>query len=1804
MFNKKTGLLFVLIFLLLLGLATVSAVDNSTDTSASQGSVDHSQDATSTSTSFIDTSSHSSTTSQSQSASSSLDSSKNIRSSDGSNNAVTNKSSHQTSNYTVSNGGSSTNHGSTIAKNTTSSSAMSTDGSSSSINSNSSVTSNDFNSNTASTSDNLVINSTNNTNSSIYTNTSDDSLLAIDNDTSRMIENTQSSNSFTVTDYEQLSQAFDIINQNLDSGVVQDYTINLTNSGSDYVSTGQLYIHNVAESVCNITIIGNGVVIDGNQDSLFVIDGHTTLNIDNITISGCYANQASVIYISNSSSAIISNSVITDNYAIKNAGVIYNRGNLTLVNSIFRNNSAFDYGGVIHSDKLTNTYIYNCTFVDNHAEDGGVIAIRSGDYDDSTNTTSTLEVYDSNFISNTALSVGGVIFAYNGTNIIINNSNFVRNNAQLGGVFYITNGVTLNVSNSLIRNNSVTSAGGAIYSWYAGNILINNTQMINNDAYYGGVIYSLLSDEFTIIDSDLYDNTAVYGGVLYADYMGEFYLNNSQFINNSAVSGGVIYGYANDENIDFMNLNINSSVFENNRVSEDGGVVYSVADTRIGSSIFTNNDATHGGSIFNQLTMSIEDSLFTENNATSGGAVYSNSTMIIGNSDFDSNEAEIGGAVYNDAVLTVENTTFTDNNAVNGGAIYSVSDMLLENNSFLGNTAEDGGSLYVESSNLVIGNSVLSNSTAINRGGVAYVQDANITIINTTLSNNTADVGGALYNTLTNSLITGSTFINNMAKSGAAIYDDLSDTVIYNSTFSYNNASNQGVLYTTGNLKIINSTISDNNVYMGTVYNRGNLIVVNTTFINNNAKYSGGAITNEGTCVITNSYFINNMAGHITAIVNLGDIILNGNTFIDKYGSLYGTIYSNSELEMTGNVIVTNTTGFTGQEMDIISPIVNTNVTSGDVTFTIYDLLNNEVISLPATINSNGVACAKYTYNAPGSYMVDISYKDIENYIDFYVEIIKKETVITVETVNDKRPTDKIQIIGNLTSNNEALTDVSVDVYVNGIRIGSNMTDENGRYSLDYEVVNGYNGVEVTYDGNIFYEDATAKTSFYGYVLNTTIEAESIENVNINQGVDINFKLLGSDNVPVEYADFKIKVNEKELIQTPVYDTDSQTYSITYVPEDIGEHTVTITHEADEKYNYSYTDLSFEVTQKDVHLTLDYPDDTEVLSSTLINGTLEDNDYLINGTIGVKVNNEDSKIVKIEDGKFQYLFTPQSEGSYNITFDYVDTTSQHKSVSQTITIQSHKINTTLTTDVETAIDQPVTIAVTLTDNQGVQVPDSQVTILVNDDPIEMQNDGYGMFNAIFTPSQTGVYTVDVTYDGSDVYESSDTSTSFTITRRDVEITIDQPTDVKLLQPTAITGTLKSGEEPITGRLAVIINCQESQMITVDDGRINYPFTPESKGTYQIIFGFADTTGEYITASKCITIHVDDDNTTEEVTVKDILESSIDSTVKSTDLDSIKQTPNTSDDTTINGSISNASQYQYKSTLKDSDETRIIITDTNDDKTITTTDTQPSKAISKEVNDLITSEVVDITSTSTRRSCNITQKSDVENHIISKTVNNNIIAYTSVILDNKYNSNYTIRSKIDDIKINKYLSVTRILSDKTKNNIADKITPFTSKKTYTNTINNDSQQHITTTPDVSDTYNILSSNKKSNYDIIYDRTLTRKQGQENTIISTLNDQLKQKQAKDTSNFDKIVRDSNGRSISVTAVNCATTRICSVTNNVKTLRTTQINNKHVDSTYHITYVSNRKMPNPRTIMFGEDFKYNNITFRYTVVHNIKL
>ena len=668
-----------------------------------------------------------------------------------------------------------------------------------------------------------------------------------------------------------------------------------------------------------------------------VFDNNTAFGKGNMTPNNNNGGALVVSQVSRFNEPItgtISGSKFTNNKAQYGGAAYFNKGFVTITDSVFENNIATAEGGAVGffhaSVKDLVVSINNSSFVGNKAPVAGAIF---------TNVDS--KITNSNFINNSAAKIGGAICNVN--DLTVENSKFVNNTPQaihnfkelhlgietftdLQNAIGLVDGIlTLDSDIAMTDDEAAGFVGGVainkniridgkghtidaknlgrIFSIGEGfTVTLTNATLINGKADKGGAIYN--DGSLTLSDVKLSDNSAdSYGGAVFNN--GHLVVCNSVFDSNDIVNRGsasVDYGGAAIYNWYDGVLTVSGSNFTNNIKNYKNG-------DRLVGAVATIGDAT------------ISDSYFVNNAGRWGGAITTSGALIAGD---DVN------------TLTVSGSTFKENGGLYGAGIFvagsdfTVSDCVFDKNTAFGKgnmtpNNNNGAAIEVTDTNKAIAGIITGSNFTNNKaqyGGAIDICEGNIKITDSEFVNNSADVEGGAIDISTvkgnpEVSISGSKFINNSASYGGAIVN-VKDLTVRNTEF-VNNTPDAIFNYVGfgGNLDLGIENFTDLQNAIG--------LVTGTLTLNQNVVMTDDEAANFVNGVIINKNIRIDGKGHTIDAKNLGRIFeidggfavtLTNVTLTNGKADNGGAIYNFGNLDLVHVNFVNNTAKYGGAIMN------------------------------------------------------------------------------------------------------------------------------------------------------------------------------------------------------------------------------------------------------------------------------------------------------------------------------------------------------------------------------------------------------------------------------------------------------------------------------------------------------------------------------------------------------------------------------------------------------------------------------------------------------------------------------------------------------------------------------------------------------------------------------------------------------------------------------------------------------------------------------------------------------------------------
>ncbi|HJI97978.1 MAG TPA: Ig-like domain repeat protein [Methanobrevibacter smithii] len=1162
-----------------------------------------------------------------------------------------------------------------------------------------------------------------------------------------------------------------------------------------------------------------------------VFDNNTAFGKGNMTPNNNNGGALVVSQVSRFNEPItgtISGSNFTNNKAQYGGAAYFNKGFVTITDSVFENNIATAEGGAVGfshaSVKDLVVSINNSSFVGNKAPVAGAIF---------TNVDS--KITNSNFINNSAAKIGGAICNVN--DLTVENSKFVNNTPQ---AIHNFKELHLGIETFTDLQNAIDLVDG---------ILTLDSDIAMTDDEAAGFVGGVAINKDIVIDGKGHTIDAKNLGRIFS--IGEGFavtLTNATLINGKAVEGGAIY---NDGSLTLSDVKLSD-----NAADGYGGAVFNNGELVVSDSVFDSNDIVNRGSasvdyggaaIYNWYDgiLTVSGSNFTNNikNYKNGdrlvGAVATIGDATISDSYFVNNSGRWGGAISASGyliagddvnTLTVSGSTFKENGGLYGAGIFvagsdfTVSDCVFDKNTAFGKgnmtpNNNNGAAIVVTDTGKDITGAITGSNFTNNKaqyGGAIYICEGNIAISDSLFENNSGRWGGALSvmggesSSATNFIdIDGTKFVNNSALYGGAMFVWGSNYSISNSVFDNNSAFGKG-----------NMTPNNNNGG-ALVVTQGNIpisgTIINSNFTNNKAQYGGAAWINEGTVDISNSNFINNTAtvkagaiGFEPAYTKITATVYGTNFINNTAGVDGGAIYSNGDLRISdsdfdnnkaqkADIIYSNINGLLSINGNNYSnytenkaPIINlagieTISSDGGVIITVLDnktvnVCYGDVVTLHAIITVDGVLVANQdlsfsVYN--GENVVVCKANSLLN--GSYVATYKINDVInkTVSIVYDGPEVHINTGILNVSKANPDLTVGALNITVGDLEIitVTGPKDATGLITLtlngiDY-ILPIYNGEAKFYFQDLAYGTYDVSASYSGdnhYVAAENSTVFKVDKVLANLNIHVEDITFGENGLviitlPSDIDGSIVTVN----VNGKVYPVDIENGfgKLPLRELDACDYTISAVFAGNDKYLPGVSNALLTVSKADPALNV-------LISDVGYDGVFNINVALtgvdaigLNGNVIVTVNNKNYS-VNIVNGKGTAVGVKLAAGTYDFTAAWAGN-DNYNAVGDSGKFSVAKVDSIIdvaVSDIKVGEDAVISVKL-LSDATG------SVTVTVNgkDYTETVVN---GVANVKVADLKAGTYDVAVKYSGDNNYNAAVATSSFTVSKVDstMDVTVN------------------------------------------------------------------------------------------------------------------------------------------------------------------------------------------------------------------------------------------------------------------------------------------------------------------------------------------------------------------------------------------------------------------------------------------------
>lgn len=1186
----------------------------------------------------------------------------------------------------------------------------------------------------------------------------------------------------------------EINNLKSDTNDYLNYTIDLDPTVGIYYITENITWGNCNSQLKNLTINGNGAIIDGNGLQTFIIiETGYTLNLINVTIQNTTKNTDDKFYgggaINNNGTLIVTECTFLNN-TCNYGGAIVNTGVLNVTDSTFEYGSALFGGGIFNY--LSNATIINTTFSNitlSSKGTGGGIYSQDG----------YLIVKDSRFINNTAY-YGAAIRTISDTELI--NSTFEYNNNSYGGSIFAQK-YNFNVTNCILMYNYGGETGSSLVN-YAGSCIVKNSTFKYNTGKTSTVT-NLYGNSFSIYNSTLNNNKGGYGAALY-NIGSNFIVDNCTIENNNATTSG-------------------------------GGIYNTNFDATVKNTIMNNNTAWYGGAIYNDHYINIINSTFNSNNASTGcgGAVVNvNGNSVIENSTFTNNVAYSGGVIANQPSeqTVINNCKFINNSAFEGGVISSFPYSLTQ--------------YYT---NLTVKNSLFINDSAISTtnkalGGAIYSSNGtNTTLINNTFNNiksNNETLNILGNNTFENNIYTNCT-INisiNTDNTNVTVFDSASITIILEHPKYYDSDILENMYYT---VYVNDKTYTTTSGMIYTITPTNNQTLVTYIKLNEDSLGNSNSLTLNVNKINTTTYVDSIYESNIITVYvtdNNGQAVTDGLIYYyDNDNNLLGTstitpdgssVYkvpytikgtypitvtyngTDSYNKSTNTTIVQITTTESKLSLEVLpattttNTIIKVNVTDeNDKTITTgtIKIYSNDNIIYEQSISSDEPIIISHIFNIAGDYPITAVYTDSST--QYYsstnstdITIPTTDTTLTINAIA-KNTTESGQITISVRDiNNNIITSGNVVIYVNNIKIDERSLGTDGTITDSYLFsTSGTNRINaVYYDNSGRYTSDSQVTTITISSTDVIINVDVIpKTTTVNTG--FNIEVLDVNNNTVQKGTLELIIDGNTIKTATINSTKTLINSLITKP---GQHNITIKYEDNTGiYSEATKNTVVNINSTNVELIPSFELGTTTTRTHITVHVIDENGFNLK-TGNVSLYDNENKLLTtsaVRDG-FAYIdYYFETSGDQYITLTYTNNNNSYKNSSIQSNIYIYKTKTYINVlPVNMEIYKTTILRAEIYDKNYMILYRGTVDYYINGTFIGTSWEGDPMKAFMFYCNiYPGVYNLTAVYKGSDTYESSSSTTTITIKGK-VETTVKvQPVTATCGDTVLLTATVTDTE---------------------------------------------------------------------------------------------------------------------------------------------------------------------------------------------------------------------------------------------------------------------------------------------------------------------------------------------------------------------------------------------------------------------------
>ena len=477
------------------------------------------------------------------------------------------------------------------------------------------------------------------------------------------------------------------------------------------------------------------------------------------------------------------------------------------------------------------------------------------------------------------------------------------------------------------------------------------------------------------------------------------------------------------------------------------------------------------------------------------------------------------------------------------------------------------------------------------------------------------------------------------------------------------------------------------------------------------------------------------------------------------------------------------------------------------------------------------------------AYIGDNKYATSLNKTEYYVD--KIYTKISVNNIDQVPVGSTVTINGTLKDEfGHVLPNTPIEIDINGKTIQF-VTDENGNYAYNYTISEMKKAsVSVSYLGNSTYYSSDAQTAITVRKIKTTITLDPVSDIPYGKNITISGILKDEFGKPLSNVNISVVING-EVKSSNVTTDNNGKYSMNVTKSNVGIKNIIVSYDGNLTHYASSNSSSLNVTTINTTITVNTTHSVKIGSSIIINGVLKDvyGNILPNTEVIIVVNGKEYTIMTNNEGYYEMPYTTYIIGSRLVLVKYLGNSTYNPTSNQT-NFYVNPINTAITvstnlTNGSVKFGQSILINGTVYDEFGNILPNTEVSIIIDEETYTTTSDANGKYQFIRKSQSIGIKKVIVQYNGNYTYNPSSNEIYYTVIPLNTKIVINHVEDIKIGSSTYINGTIydEFGNILPNTELSFLVNDNLVYNLSDSEGNFKFKYTPETAGIINVIVGY-------------------------------------------------------------------------------------------------------------------------------------------------------------------------------------------------------------------------------------------------------------------------------------------------------------------------------------------------------------------------------